>query len=471
LIAAQDPIQSLERREYMNHRYQLIVIGSGSGGKDAAILGARTGLRVLLVEKDNLGGTCFHRGCYSIRTLRACAMHYQGVEQSPRFGLSVDLLETGWADWLTTQRRVGARLAEDLGRTLEGLGVQIRFGAAKLLNPNEVEISDPNGARERVSGQNIIIATGSRPAFADVENSKILNSDQMLRNVAIPQHLLIIGGGYIGCEFASIYRTLGARVTLVEEKENLLPSWDTVAGDEIRHTLETQGVSIKLNEKIDLPPPERPVPKLSDGTIASAELTLVATGRKPNVEELGLESIGIAADRFIRVNEKMQTTHPNVFAIGDANGLALLDSVAFAQARVAIETILDKNARFDLRWVPRCIYTDPPFASAGWTEKEAVAAGHNIEVIAETVQLVTDDDRSVVDPQPIKIRLVVQPETRKLLGCQIVGAKAAEIVNLAATAIRTGLSVTQLADLVMVHPSAAEALVRCLQSRFDRPGL
>jgi dihydrolipoamide dehydrogenase len=471
LIAAQDPIQSLERREYMNHRYQLIVIGSGSGGKDAAILGARTGLRVLLVEKDNLGGTCFHRGCYSIRTLRACAMHYQGVEQSPRFGLSVDLLETGWADWLTTQRRVGARLAEDLGRTLEGLGVQIRFGAAKLLNPNEVEISDPNGARERVSGQNIIIATGSRPAFADVENSKILNSDQMLRNVAIPQHLLIIGGGYIGCEFASIYRTLGARVTLVEEKENLLPSWDTVAGDEIRHTLETQGVSIKLNEKIDLPPPERPVPKLSDGTIASAELTLVATGRKPNVEELGLESIGIAADRFIRVNEKMQTTHPNVFAIGDANGLALLDSVAFAQARVAIETILDKNARFDLRWVPRCIYTDPPFASAGWTEKEAVAAGHNIEVIAETVQLVTDDDRSVVDPQPIKIRLVVQPETRKLLGCQIVGAKAAEIVNLAATAIRTGLSVTQLADLVMVHPSASEALVRCLQSRFDRPGL
>ena len=344
------------------------------------------------------------------------------------------------------------------------MGVQIRFGTAKLVNPNEVEISDPNGARDRVSGKNIIIATGSRPAFAGVENSKILNSDQMLKNVAIPEHLLIIGGGYIGCEFASIYRTLGARVTLVEEKENLLPGWDAVAGDQIRHTLETQGVSIKLNEKIDPATQEtwteRPVLKLSDGTIASPGLTLIATGRKPNVEELGLESIGIAADSFIPVNEKMQTAQPHVFAIGDANGLALLDSVAFAQARVAIETILDKEARFDLRWVPRCIYTDPPFASAGWTEKEAVAAGHNIEVLAETVRLVTDDDRSVVDPQPIKIRLVVQPETRKLLGCQIVGAKAAEIVNLAATAIRTGLSVAQLADLVMVHPSASEALVR-----------
>ena len=124
-----------------------------------------------------------------------------------------------------------------------------------------------------------------------------------------------------------------------------------------------------------------------------------------------------------------------------------------------------------MRWVPRCVYTDPPFAFAGWTEKEAVAAGHNIEVLAETIRIVTDDDRSVVNPEPINIRLIVQPETRRLLGCQVVGPEAAEIVNLAATALRTGLSVTQLADLAMVHPSASEALVRCLQSRFDRPAL
>ena len=382
-------------------------------------------------------------------------------------------MQSEWADWIALQRRVSVRLAEDLSRTLEGLGVQIRFGTAKLLNPSEVEISDPYGARDRVSGQNIIIATGSRPAFSSVKDSKILNSDQMLKNTEIPQYLLIIGGGYIGCEFASIYRTLGARVTLVEEKENLLPSWDAVAGDQIRHTLQTKGVNIRLDERTDLPPPEtwtgRPILKLNDGTTASPDLTLIATGRKPNVEELGLESIGIAADAFIPVNEKMQTVQPQVFAIGDANGLALLDSVAFAQARVAVQTILGEAARFDLRWVPRCVHTDPPVASAGWTEKEAIAAGHDIEVLEETVRLVTDDDRSVIDPEPIKIRLVVQPETRMLLGCQAVGAKAAEIVNLAAVAIRTGLSVTQLSDLAMVHPSASEALIRCLQSRFDRP--
>jgi pyruvate/2-oxoglutarate dehydrogenase complex dihydrolipoamide dehydrogenase (E3) component len=213
----------------------------------------------------------------------------------------------------------------------------------------------------------------------------------------------------------------------------------------------------------------RPVFDLRYGTLRAPELTLIATGRKPNVEELDLESIGLATDTFIPVNEKMATAQPNVFAIGDVNGLALLDSVAFAQARVAVESILGKAARFDSRWVPRCVHTDPPVASVGWTEKEAIDAGQEIEVLEETLQLVTDDDRSVFDPEPLRIRLVVKPETRTLLGCQAVGEKAAEIVNLAGMALSTGLSVTQVVDLSMVHPSASEALVRCLQSRFDRP--
>jgi pyruvate/2-oxoglutarate dehydrogenase complex dihydrolipoamide dehydrogenase (E3) component len=456
----------------MNHQYQLVVIGSGSGGKDAATLAARAGLRVLLVEKQSLGGTCFHRGAYAIRALRACTMHYGEAERASRFGLSVNVSETGWTDWIGTQRRVSARLTEDLSRTLEALGIEIRFGTAKLLNPNEIEISDPYGGRERASAEHIIIATGSRPAFPSVKDSKILNSDQMLKNVQIPERLLVIGGGYIGCEFAAIYRTLGVEVTLVEEKQSLLPSWDPVAGDQIWDSLIKQGVIVHLNAKVDLPAEEtwtaRPDFNLRDGTIASPDLTLIATGRKPNVEELGLESIGVATDAFIQVNEKMATAQPNIFAIGDVNGLALLDSVAFAQARVAVQTILGKSARFDLRWVPRCLHSNPPVASVGWTEREASAAGHEIEILEETLRLVTDDDRTVVDPEPIHIRLVVQPETRTLLGCHAVGEKAAEIVNLAATALSAGLSVAQLVDLAMVHPSASESLIRCLQNRFDK---
>ena len=182
----------------MSYDYQLVVIGSGSGGKDAAILGARAGLRVLLVEKESLGGTCFHRGVYAMRALHACAMNLKAAGESQRSGLSVGALENDWADWVKTQRRVGARLTEDLIRVLESLGVEIRFGKGKLLNPNQVEISDPYGATERVSAETIILATGSRPSFASENGPKILNSDQMLKNAAVPNHLLIIGGGFIG---------------------------------------------------------------------------------------------------------------------------------------------------------------------------------------------------------------------------------------------------------------------------------
>jgi len=435
-------------------------------------MAARAGLSVLLVEKESLGGTCFHRGCYAVRALRACAIHYGQGDRSSRFGPSVDLPEMGWADWIGTQRRVSARLTERLSQTLESWGVRIRFGSANLLNPNEIEISDPYGARDRVSAKNIIIATGSRPAFPSIKDSKILNSDQMLKNVQIPEHLLIIGGGYIGCEFAAIYRALGVRVTLIEQKQNLLPTWDPIAGNQIWDSLLKQGVTIYLNAKVDLPAHEtwtgRPVFDLRYGANLCPDLTLIATGRKPNVEELHLESIGIATDKFIPVNEKMVTAQPNVFAIGDVNGLALLDSVAFAQARVAVATMLGEAARFDSRWVPRCVHTDPPVASVGWTEEEAINSGQDIEVLEETLRLMTDDDLSVVYPEPLQIRLVVKPETRTLLGCQAVGEKAAEIVNLAGMALSTPLSVTQVADLAMVHPSASEALVRCLQSRFDR---
>lgn len=457
----------------MSYDYQLVVIGSGSGGKDAAILGARAGLRVLLVEKESLGGTCFHRGVYAMRALRACAMNLKAAGESPRSGLSVGPLENDWADWVKTQRRVGARLTEDLSLMLESLGVKIRFGKAKLLSSKEVEISDPYGSTERVSAENIILATGSRPSFASENDAKILNSDQMLKNAAVPNRLLIIGGGFIGCEFASIYRALGAGVTLVEGQKRLLPGWDEVAGDHLWEILACAGVNIILNHKIELPgegfPADRPAFDLGSGIIISPDLTLISVGRKPNVEELELESIGMTRASFIPVNDKMRVGFQNLFAIGDVNGLAFLDSVAFAQARVAIQTILGKTARFDLRWVPRCVHTDPPVAATGWTEQEARTAGYEVEVISETLRLVSDDDRSVVNPEPTKMKLVVQPDKRRILGCLAIGLNAAEIVNLVATAIKikTGATATDLADLSLVHPSASEALVRSLQSRWD----
>jgi dihydrolipoamide dehydrogenase len=164
----------------------------------------------------------------------------------------------------------------------------------------------------------------------------------------------------------------------------------------------------------------------------------------------------------------MQTRLESVFAIGDVNGLGLLDSMASAQARVALQTILGIPARFDPHWVPRCLHTDPPLAAAGWTEAEANAAGLDCETLSDTLQLITDDDRTVIEPEATKLKLIVQADTARLLGCLAVGPRAAEIVNLVSAGMRYGLTARQLADLSPVHPSASEALVQVLQERFDR---
>jgi dihydrolipoamide dehydrogenase len=170
----------------------------------------------------------------------------------------------------------------------------------------------------------------------------------------------------------------------------------------------------------------------------------------------------------VPVNAQMQTSVPSIFAIGDLNGIMLLDSAAYAQARVAVQTILGRPARFDAHWIPRCLHTHPPIAAAGWTADEAHTADHEVEVISETMPLITDDDATMVEPDRNLVKVIVQSGTGLILGCQAIGSRAAELINLASSAIRLGLTVNRLADLSFIHPSASEAMIRVLQDHFDR---
>lgn len=454
----------------MNAHYQVAVVGSGSAGKDAALLAGRAGLRTVVIEAGSLGGTGLHRGCDAVRALRACATQYDWLTRSNRLGLHLALVGTEWANWLSVQRRTSARLTEGLSRELDRAKVEVKFGRAALLDPNELLVTEPQGATERIRAEHIILAPGSRPAYPGREDLRVLNTDQILRNAYLPEHLLVIGGGYVGCELAAIHRALRARVTLAEARPQLLHNWDEDAGLHLRRVLETDGIEVLLNETVQPPGPEaseRPHFKLTNGTVITPDLTLVATGRLPNVEGLGLEKVGLPAEGYIAVDERMHTALPSVFAIGDVTGLGMLDSVAAAQARVAVQTILGAPARFDLHWIPRCLHTQPPVAAAGWTQAEAAAAGQDVEVLSHTLRLVTDDDATVVEPETTDLKLVVQSGTARLMGCLAIGPRAAEIVNLASAAIRHGLTARQVADLSLVHPSASEALVRVLQARYD----
>jgi dihydrolipoamide dehydrogenase len=457
----------------MSYQYQVVVIGSGSAGKEACLTAAKAGLRTLLIEERSLGGTSFHGGSYAVRALRACASYFKRTEKAPKVGTSLDLIETSWTDWMTTQRRSSSRLSVEFSQAIDRENVHLRFGHARLLGPNEIVATDPpRGLNLRITTHHIILATGSRPNFVSQPEFGILNSDYLLRQATAARHLFVIGGGYIGCELASIYRDLGSRVTVAEARPRLLPNWDPIAGEQFRKVLSDAGVDVLLNEAIELPPPifaNAPSFKLTTGTVIQPDITLVATGRKPNSDELGLESVGLPTGTWISVNEHMQTPIESIYAVGDVTGISLLDSVATAQANVAVDTILGKPARFDKRWFSQFLHTEPPIASIGWTEEEAKTAGLPVEALSWSGPLFTDDDFSTVEREHMAIKCLVHAESALFLGCIAIGSRAAEIINLVATAMHNGQSAREIANLSAVHPSATEVLVRTLRERYDNP--
>ena len=444
--------------------YQVAVIGSGAGGRQAAFHAARNGLRVVLVESDGLGGTSFHRGYYSVRAFRAC-VEVARDRSKKLIGPETRPSQTDLPDWVSAQGRLSGRLARELQDALAKAGIDVLFGHASLVDANTIRIKSRSEEPEVLHADYIVVATGSRPAFdGDTLGPKFVNIDQLLRRADLPERLLIVGGGYIGCEMASIFRSLGSAVTLIE-KGRLLADWDELISGSIARSLHSSGVHLHFGQELDLQHPggtsEEPSFPVEGGLSVSADLVLIATGRKPNVEDLGLENLKVQTTPFIRVDEFLRTSLPNVFAVGDVNGLGLMDSMAVAQARVAVGAILGKKTRFSQRWVPRCVHTDPQIASVGWTEEEAARAGLCAIAHTETSSLVTEEQKSVFDPVPVTFKILVDAESRKILGVHAIGHHAAELVNTAALAIRSETTIEDLDEITFVHPSAAEAMQKC----------
>jgi dihydrolipoamide dehydrogenase len=448
--------------------YEIAVIGSGSGGKEAALFAAQQGRRVVVIEKETLGGTCFHRGCFAIRTLRACADAFHSRLFASRYGIDLDQTQVKTTGWAKIRRRVGSQLAQQLNEQLQRAKVTVRFGRATFLDDKKLRLFDAYGCWTELSAEQIVIATGSRPRFFAPAETNLLNSDQLLQVTEVPSHLLILGGGYVGCEFASIFRALGSLVTLVEKQARLLPDWDETASAHLLQSLRQAGVNVILGEEVDLEsiPRKQGIPlevKVGESVIKPA-LLLIATGRTPNVEHLGLEALGIKAGPFIEVDQNMRTAHPNIYAIGDVNGLSMLDSTALAQAQIAIAAIGDKQDYFVSPWTPRCLYTTPQLAAVGWMEQEAIDAGLDVLVRSEITELLADEELKVLDPYPTKIKVVLNARTKKILGCLAIGDRAVDVVNLCSMMLRLDTRPDQLSRCRFVHPSPAEALQHCANS-------
>jgi dihydrolipoamide dehydrogenase len=451
--------------------YHLIIIGGGAAGKDAALFAARAGIKTLLVEKDQLGGTSYHRGCYAMRALHACASASKAAERSEKFGIGIEFFDTGWAEWSLVRRRVTSRLTTQLNQELTEAGITVDYGAASFIDNHQIQISDGDGKQKTLTAENFIIATGSRPLYPGIlpaplresHQSRLdhvtLNSDQLLEHEKIPAHILIVGAGYIGVEFASIYRALGSKVTLIEEKERVLPEWDPLAGQKVAEQLTNDGVTIHVNQPFN-----------PNNILRDTDLILMATGRIANIEGLGLENIGVKATKCIEVTNQMQVyseEFSNIFAIGDVNGIAFLDSVAFTQARVAVQNILDKPTTFNMYVIPKSIYTNPLIATVGLTQMDAYQFDEPIETIIDEVEAISDNNSSVIEPEKTTIKLLYQPESSQLLGCLAIGPSATEIVNSTSMAFYTGSNIQKVLNVATVHPSPSEYFIRTLQKRFD----
>jgi dihydrolipoamide dehydrogenase len=311
------------------------------------------------------------------------------------------------------------------------------------------------------------VATGSRPEFYGSSEPRLVNSEELLRMPTLPKRLVIVGGGYVGCEFASIYRTLGCAVTVVEKESRLLPGWESEAGERVAQALVAQDVTILLNQEFHLDRVERDGDALCfhplGESVVKGDLMLMATGRKPNARGIGLSALGIDDSSFLKVDEQMQLQAPGLYAVGDVNGISCLDSTAFVQASVAINSILGQESRFNRRWTPRCVHTEPAVAAVGWTQQEAEAEGIEYLAVCDTTHLVSDSERSLVEPEPTFLKVIVDPHNWHLLGCLVVGDHASTIVNSATIAMESGLSVKNLREIPLAQPSAMEALMAMLR--------
>jgi dihydrolipoamide dehydrogenase len=454
--------------------YEIVIVGSGAGGAEAALLAARGGARgVLLIEKNLLGGGALHAGTIPMRSLVANVRELRQLRRESR-----DEAEAGasLSDWVNRQGRTVARLTSQLEMELRDAGVEVVCGRARLLGGGRVHIMemDRAGQSERnVKGAHIILATGSKPRESEQvwPESAVGSSLRFISLAEAPFRMVIIGGGHIGCEFACVYNALGAEVTLVEKGGRLLPEMDREAGEQLREEFEYNGIRVRLGEAA------RAVWGNISGEFAiaglastdeqlSADKILVATGRAPNVNGLGLEQAGVQfSSEGIEVDQFLQTSAPGISAIGDVNGLCTLADAAHAQARIAVENALGERNPFLREETPRHVHTDPPVAAIGLSEDEAGAAGRLVKVASARSRPMTAL-RGACGSNLVK--LIADAETRQLLGGMIIGDRASDWIGKLGAAVRDRADVLQFAHEPQEDESFSAALRSCGRRMFSK---
>ena len=439
------------------------MLGSGPGGYVAAIRAGQLGMKTVVVERDALGGICLNWGCIPSKALLRNAEVLNLVQNAGDYGISVERVRPDFGKAIDRSRGVVDRLTRGIGMLLRKNHVEHVKGTGSLDGPSDVRIAESG---KSLSAENVIIATGARqlniPAMP-IDRETVITSQEALVLREVPKRVVIVGGGATGCEFAYVWRTYGAEVTIVELMPRIVPNEDADISAELERAFRRQGIQILTGAQVRGIGVDSDAVKVSvsineESSIIDCDKVLVAVGVQGNVDGIGLESAGVQTERgFIPVNEAMQSNVPNIYAIGDVTGKLLLAHVASAQGVTAVEHIAGLDPPpLDYGHMPRAIYCRPQVASFGLTEEQAREAGYSVKI--GKFPLSASGKALALNESEGMVKLVVESEIGELLGGHMIGAEVTEMLGELGMARLLEATTAELGWLVHPHPTISETI-------------
>lgn len=451
--------------------YDIIVLGGGPGGYVAAIKAAQLGAKVLLIEKEVVGGICLNHGCIPTKALLKNAKVYKTILHAAEYGISLGgEVSFDWSLMLKRKDSVVKRLTTGVAGLLKKNGVEVINGFGKVLSKNKVEV---NG--ETYETKNLIIATGASPIIPPIPGLKeayeqkiAVTSRELLQIKDAPKRLVIIGGGVIGCEFATIFSSLGSEVTIIEKLDGILPMMDDDIRTAYQKLLKRDGIEIFVNAEVKSVQGHQVTYSLEGKeTTIEADTVLVSVGMRPNTQ--GFEALNLKMERgAVVTDEHLKTCVDGVYAIGDVNGKYMLAHVASAEGLVAAEYIMgNKKAHLDYAKVPNAVYGSPEIATVGMTEKEVKAKGLKYKVstfpLAASGKALADNEKDGF------IKLIVSEQYKEILGAHILSYNASDLIAEIGVVLELEGTAHEIAHTIHPHPTLSEIVMEAAHGAVDKP--
>ncbi len=436
--------------------YDVIIIGAGPGGYIAAERAGHAGKKVLIIEKDQLGGVCLNWGCIPTKALLNSSKRFYEATHSEDFGVDVASAAFNLEQAQARKQKTQETLRKGIAGLMKKFKVEVVTGIAEIIEAGKVRVGD-----ETYEAKDILIATGSSPAKPPIPGhdlDHVVDSTGILQVESLPESLAIIGGGVIGLEFACFFGSVGVPVTVIEMMDEVCPGIDADISKVLRDELKKKNVTVHLKSKVThIEKDAVYFEKADKEEKADGALCLMATGRVPNTVGLGLEALGVELDRgFIRIDEQGKTNVPGIWAAGDVTGKVLLAHVASRQAEVVVNSIIGRSDRMRYHAVPAVVYTSPEVASVGFTE--AQLKDDNVPYVKGKLPFGANGRFLAENAGRGMVKVLVHKERRTLLGVHLIGASCSEMVHGFATMIETELLVEDIQEIIFPHPTASEAV-------------